>query len=83
MASYSRSGASSYTAKQRQLEPFPVAVNVIKTDGTQPIQLGRDVEQDIAWVFIISGCTDARQEACVEGRRWRGNMFQIAEDAAR
>src|SRR3712207_2623678 len=67
--------------QQRQLEPLPEAVDVVVADLAQPAELGLQVEQDVRGVLFLRRDPEGIEEARVQGRRRRGNVLQVAEDA--
>jgi hypothetical protein len=67
--------------KKRQFAPFPVAINILEADFAEPEQLRFHVEQLVRGIFIRR--PDGFEKLRVDLRRHGGNMFQIAEHAAR
>ena len=78
-----RAKLAAQPANQSKLEPFPVTVNISEPNVTQPIELGGDIEKDVAWVLVVGSDADTAQKPFVQPRRGRCNMFQIAENTAR
>src|SRR5207302_8628062 len=69
--------------QQRELQPLPVTVDVGESDFTQPLKLRFNVQQLVRGVFTEQRNAEPLEEALVQGRRRRSDVFQVAEDTAR
>src|SRR5258706_7763493 len=74
---------SDCSTNKRELEPFPMAIHILKTDLTQPLELKLHAGELVRWVFVGCGNAQGAQESFVQLSRSRRHMFQVAEDAAR
>jgi hypothetical protein len=59
-----------------------VTIHVNESDLAQPVQLGLHIEELVGRVLGFKGKADPVQEFFMQSWRRRGDMFQIAEDAA-
>src|SRR5207247_4352389 len=69
--------------QQRQFQPFPVTVHVRESDFAQPLKLRFNVQQLVRGIFTEEWNAEPLEEALVQGRRWRSDVFQVAENPAR
>src|SRR5687768_2659457 len=69
------------SSKQRQLQPFPVAIHFLEPDLAKPLQLNLHTGQLIGTVFVSLCDSEGTQESTVQIGRCRGHMLQIAENA--
>jgi hypothetical protein len=68
--------------EQGQFAPFPVAIDVVKANFAEPAELGFDVEKLVGRIFVSFGDPESLEEAVMNARGWRGDVFEVAEDSA-
>ena len=74
--------AAGVTPPERQLQPFPVTVDIPEPVLSQPVQLDFCPDEPIGGIFLRLASSKRLQKAPVECSRCRCDRCEIAEHAA-